>query len=132
MQDEFEKEKTTLKQNLSQLQGELDQAKDSLHNERENTINKTDLTALTYAQAQPGEIEDLSEQKAHLEQVLRDIANCVIADTELSVLIPEAEALRSDGTRSPIRSNSPTRRSRRLRYFDKNCTRGGPRVVVAK
>ena len=29
--------------------------------------------------------------------------------------IPEAEALRSDGTRSPARSQSPSRRSRRLR-----------------
>ena len=115
MQDDYEKDKVSLKQKISQLQGELDQAQDSLKHERENTMNKTDLSALSFATAQPGELEDLNEQKAHLEQVLRDIANCVIADTELSVQIPEADALRSDGTRSPVRSQSPTRRSRRLR-----------------
>lgn len=97
------------------MQGELNQARDALQQERENTLTKTDLTALSYATAQPGEIEELNEQKAHLEQVLRDIANCVIADTELSVAIPETEVLRSDGTRSPARSQSPSRRSRRLR-----------------
>ena len=51
------------------MQGELNQARDALQQERENTLSKTDLTALSYATAQPGEIEELNEQKAHLEQV---------------------------------------------------------------
>ena len=115
MQDDHEKDKGVLKHKIAQMQGELEQARDSLKHERENAESKNDLSALTFATAQPGEIEDLNEQKAHLEQVLRDIANCVIADTELSVQIPEADALRNDGSRSTVRSQSPSRRSRRLR-----------------
>ena len=65
------------------------------------------------------EMDELLEQKSHLEQILRDIANCVIADTELAVQIPESEVLRAgneSGARSisPGRSGSPSRR-RRLR-----------------
>ena len=51
--------------------------------------------------------------------IFRDIANCVIADTELAVQLPETELLRGTGSEvgrsaSPTRSTSPTRR-RRLR-----------------
>ncbi|CAG5101476.1 Oidioi.mRNA.OKI2018_I69.YSR.g17126.t1.cds [Oikopleura dioica] len=115
LQDDFEKERAALKSTIATMQGELESTRDSLRSERENSTAKADLSALNMSEINPAGFEDLQEQKAQLEQALRDIANCVIADTELSVAIPEAESLRGDGARSPTRSTSPSRRSRRLR-----------------
>ena len=113
MQDEYETEKNQLKASMARLQGELDQSADALKSAQEHQITRTiDMSHLT---SQP-ELDELVEQKSHLEQILRDIANCVIADTELAVQLPEADALKPANERSisPARSGSPSRR-RRLR-----------------
>ena len=81
MQDEYENEKTGLKQRLSQLQGELDQSRDALRSAQETSTRSVDPIIPPVSQ----DMDELLEQKSHLEQILRDIANCVIADTELAV-----------------------------------------------